>query len=338
MSQIVTGDFAASITEKAHEVSSERYGQRLSDSVIPQVFEVLPTSQMSHGIYHRETMVVRDGVPKERQMGEAIESGSIREELYALCRLRFHARSYDVPREMLEYAKLGGDNALGSIEAWAMGQAREFANERFEAEQQAAAAIFNRGGITAGDPAFDNSVRGIQQDSGGDLCYDSKPLFNLTGNARTAVSGTTFHNGVALTFSDDNLETLENLVADTNGYTENGERLNTAPSILLGGQSQRAAFARVIEARAKAGTANNDANAFMAYQPIIWSYLDDADAWYVGRARTGLRWFQDDKPPVMEFQYDGKRRTDCLFMQSTYGAYVRPSGWRYWGASQFATS
>lgn len=338
MSQIVSGDFAASLIYKAHEVSSERYGERVADSKIPLIFDVQPISMMSDGIFHRESMVVRDGVPEERQMGEAIEPGSMREELYALCRRRFVARSYDIPREMLEYAQMGASNALGSIERWAQNQAAEFSSDRYEAEQRFAASIFNQGAFTAGSDVFDNSVRGVAQDSGGKLCYDSKPLFNLTGNARTAVSGTTFYNAVALDFSGENLGTLENLVADTNGYTENGERLANMPNIIVGGQSQRKAFTEVLEARAKAGTANNDANAFASYTPVIWEYITDADGWAIGKAGYGLRFFQDDQPPTIEFQYDAKRRTDCLFIQSCYGAYVRPSGWRYWGASNLPTS
>lgn len=342
MALILPEDFAESIIYKVVEKTDETYGTLQPRNVIPEIFEVKPISEMNHGHYHQEVLEVRDMNPKAREMGEAVQSGSVREEIRVIHRARWHARTQEIPREMLEYAQMGAGNALGSIEAWAMSQAEEFARERFEVEQQHAANFFNKGGYTAGDTAtFDNTPKGGLADPGGALLYDGVELFNLMGNARTATNGTTYYNHAgALSLSVTNWTTLENLIADTNGYKENGNRLDTIPDCIVYPQALRSLVDQIMETEGRAGTANRDGNAFKPdmYRKILWPYLTDTDGWFLGKARHGLCWWQDDRPPVVEFGYDLKSRTDILLIQSAYGAQVRPGGWRYWGAANTSAS
>jgi len=83
-----------------------------------------------------------------------------------------------------------------------------------------AANIFTYGGYTSGDDVYNNSW-GNETDSAGDLIYDSKPLFALTGAPRTTKGGGTYYNAISTgALSPTNFETLYILVSDTNSYSE----------------------------------------------------------------------------------------------------------------------
>ncbi|MEK9722312.1 MAG: hypothetical protein VW405_02350 [Rhodospirillaceae bacterium] len=334
---ILPGDVAAQIQKRSHEIIGERYGERQVENVIPRLFEVLPVSEMSHGHYHRETLEVAEGYDV-REMGEKIDAKTIREEITALCKLRFVAGYYEIPREMLEYVKLGQDRAFMDMQSWAASKASVFADKRFDTEQTEAAKFFSRGGYTAGDPIFNNTPKGGESDSGGDFPHTGKPLFALTGNNWTNTNGSTYFNSVALNLTATNLGTLENRQADSNGYTQMGERLNTMPNVLWCGQSLRQTAEQIVNARALAGVTDNDANPYSSYEIVIHPYITDTDAWGLGKARTGIRWFQDDRAPTVELGYHPQKRTDCLVIQSAFGLYVRPHGQHYWSASNLSTS
>ncbi len=335
---ILPADFAAKLLYKANEAATERYGDAQVDNVIPEIFEVKPISQMNNGLYHRETLVVRDGVLQERDIGTNVDPGNEREVAYVIHKRRFFARRYAVPFEMAQYVLSMSGNALAAMESWASGKASDFGADRFEAEQIHAASFFNYGGYTAGHAAFDNSIAGVVSDPGGKELYDAVELFNLTGAARSALDGTTYYNAVSLAFSATNLETLDELVGDTNGWSELRYRMNTVPNLIVSGVSLKAEIQRVITAERLAGTANNDANPWTKYKQVVWPFFTDADGWVVGRAKAGLVWWQDDKAPAIDIMPNVTSRTFDLVIQSEFGAQVRPGGWRYWGASQLPTS
>lgn len=349
MSLILPEDFAESTVYKVVEKSDERYGGMQMENVIPRIFKVRPVSEMNHGHYHQEVLEVRDANGKEREIGEAAQSGSVREQIRVIHKLRFFTRYFEIPREILEYVKRGSDRAMSSLQDWALEQAPLFAEERLEVEQTHAAAFFNKGGYTAGAAEFDNTPKGGLADPGGALLYDGVELFNLTGNTRTATNGTTYYNHAgALALTPTNWETLENLIGDTNGYRENGNRLDTTPKAIVYPQALRTRVDQIMETEGRYGTANRDGNAFAAsgrqrgqvlgYDKILWPYLTDADGWFLGSPQKGLVWWQDDSPLKVEFSYDVKSRTDCLLIQSAFGAQVSPGGWRYWGAANTAAS
>lgn len=334
MSLILPGDYAAQATLRAHEVVPEVYEGLMVDNVIPRVAEVMMGSEMSNGLYHRCTQELGDDVPAEREMGTQVDPGNTKEGAHTIIRKRFIAKKYAIPREFFEHGQVGPD----TVQNWAASKASHFAQKRFEAEQLGFWKLFNNGGLTAGHAAFDNSVPDLVSDPGGKLLYDSKPLFNLTGNARTAPNGTTYYNGVALSLTHSNWVTLDNLVADTNGYTETGDRLDTMPNVIIVPTALRHAALAIRDAAGKAGVADNDANTLKSYDVVVVPHLTDADAWFLMKARMGIVYVQDDRPPTVEFKYDADMRTDVMVIQSVTGAGVKPSGWRFIGASNFATS
>ena len=80
--------------------------------------------------------------------------------------------------------------------------------------------MFNNGGALSGDWVL-NGTHTNNTDSSGNLMYDSKPLFNLTGNTRSTKSGGTYYNSVAsLSLTPANFETVYNLHTATNNRDE----------------------------------------------------------------------------------------------------------------------
>ena len=97
-----------------------------------------------------------------------------------------------------------------------------------------AANFFNKGGLTSGASIFNNTITGIVTDPSGDLVYDGKPFFNLTGNQRSAKAhATTYYNGIASALDSSNLQTLYTLMTSTNNRDEKGDIVNITPNILL---------------------------------------------------------------------------------------------------------
>lgn len=336
---ILAADFAANLIFKASEAGSEEYGALMPENFIPKVFNVRPIEQMNSGLYHRETLTIRDDVPPERDPGGDVKTGQIRQERKAMHKRRFAATKYTVPEEHVRYLMGGmGGNAQSMLEAFVRDAGMGWARSRFEAEQKHAAAFFNFGGFLAGHDEFNNSVPGIVDDPGGLLTEDGKPLFALTGNNHVTLGNSSgYFNSVALAFSVANWTTLHNRVGDTNGYSEMGIRVDTVPNLILVPVALDIDVRRVKDADRLAQTANNDANNFRDYVQVVCPYLTDTDAWFLGRKGAGLTWWQGG-PPTVRFQEDAGTLSLVLVMQYEFGAQVSPGAWKFWGGSQLSTS
>lgn len=335
---ILPADLAGAITDNAQESEHEKRRVMESDNLIPRIFEVRPIEQMSHGLYHVSNVRVTDSKLIEREMGGDLTVGNEGEKRFVVAKRRYFERSFILPDELIEHAMMGAGRARDGIEAWAAEHGAIMAEGRMQAEQSHAARFFNEGGYTTApaDSVFNNTINGIIADSGGGLMFDGVELFNLTGNARTALSGSTYYNhGGALSLTATNLKTMLNLVQDTNGYSELGERFDNRCDTLLCGLDVQHEAEQILRTDRLAGTGNNDGNPFGSIRDglVVWPYLTDAGGWYVGKARKGLIWFQGG--PI-DVKFERRGRNVSVSFQAEWGACA--DEWRHWGAANTSAS
>lgn len=147
--------------------------------------------------------------------------------------------------------------------------------------------IFNEGGDLAGDWVFNGTHTG-NSDSSGDLLYDSKPLFNLTGNTRSTKGGGTYYNSVAgLTLTPANFETVYNLHTATNNRDERDNVVkNPADTLLVRPGADRWLADRIVGTNQMPSSQINDINPYYKLVSVIdWDYLTET-AFYIGKRQS----------------------------------------------------
>ena len=180
-------------------------------------------------------------------------------------------------------------------------------SERVEKETLGST-VFNRGGDLAGEWVFNGTHTG-NTDSSGDLLYDSYPLFNVTGNARSTKNGGTYYNSVAsLSLTPANFETVYNLATATNNRDERDRIVkNPVDTLLVEPGAELFKARRIVETtNGLPSSQTNDKNVYEGIvSPMAWDYLDDSSAFYVGkkqskdfqfriRQKAELRFFRDE--------------------------------------------
>jgi len=196
--------------------------------------------------------------------------------------------------------------------------------------------LFNYGGYTAGyHDVFDNSTS-VMTTSYGDLCYDGKPFFNLTGNTRESIGGGTYYNGHALAFSQTNLEIVYNHMVSTNNRNERDQIVDITPDICVFPSVLRFSARRVLESELENWTANNAKNVVRdLVVPVYSQYLTDPNAWALGCKGKGI-WFCDGGEPELDFWEDKETKS---YMASIYWrGNAGVDNWRYWSGSNFPTA
>lgn len=193
-----------------------------------------------------------------------------------------------------------------------------------------AARPFNEGGVTAGDAIFNGSHTG-NTDSSGDLAYDSYPLFNLTGNARSTKGGGTYYNAVAsLALNPENFETIYNLMTKTNNRDERDRIVRMTPDTLLTEPGQDAFLADRIVGTST-GLPNGELNDKNPYYkivtPMFWHYLTDG-AWYVGKKQHPDFQFHERQGTEIRFFRDEINLSYKASVNIRIGAFIK--NWRVW--------
>lgn len=179
------------------------------------------------------------------------------------------------------------------------------------AKEQLGAQVFNDGGDLSGAWVFNGTHTG-NNDASGNLLYDSKPLFNLIGNARSSKGGGTYYNSVAaLAITPDNFVTLYTLHTETNAYDERDEVVeNPCDTVLVKTATDEFAAKRIFNTPSSngiPGSANNDLNPYFGLvdSVIKWRYLKDTSApWYLGKRQSMDFQFHERQQPRIRFFRD----------------------------------
>jgi hypothetical protein len=199
-------------------------------------------------------------------------------------------------------------------------------------KEEYGANILTYGGYTSGDAIYNNTW-GSETDSAGALIYDSKPLFNLTGNTRTTKGGGTYYNAISSgSLSPTTFETLYVLVADTNSYSEQDRRIENKPDTLVTKCGADALMAkRICNSDQLPGGQLNDTNVYKGLcKAIDWGYLTGT-GWYIGKAKSDLMQWHERQKPVIEFFRRQENRGYRASVDCRWGVLLKPGVWRKWG-------
>ena len=196
--------------------------------------------------------------------------------------------------------------------------------------------IFAFGGATSGNAIYENSWANEAQ-TYANLLPDNKPFFNLTGNARTSKGGNTYYNAISSgSLSPANFRTMYNLVADTNSYNEQDQRIANKPDTLMVGTSDDYLTARqMLQAEKLPNSQLNDDNPYKGlvsalYWPfLVWAATDTG--FYVGKAKSPLLQWHNRQKPVLEFFRRTENRGYRASVDARWGVLIKPGAWRVWG-------
>lgn len=201
-----------------------------------------------------------------------------------------------------------------------------------------AARIFNEGGTLSGDWIFNGSWLN-NSDPSGDLMYDSKPFFALSGNNYTHKGGATYYNSVAsLTLSPSNFETIYILHTATNNTTELDRPTKATVDTILTREGTDHLMARRIFETIKGlpGGQLNDKNIYAGMcNPIAWPYITDT-AFYVGKAKHRDFQFHERQTPLIDFFEDKTNKGYKASFIERYGAMLKNRPWTRGGGSSDA--
>lgn len=339
---VMPEDLAGSLRQLAQERAFESYDQH--ESLIPELFDV---RDMTPGRTWEEIQVnTADLKLKEREIGgDTDQSGALQEDYLILGKHRLFERSIMVPEDLVEALPVN-QNAELKIREIIDEQSRIFGEEHALAEEEHAASLFLYGGYTSGHDVFNNTAKGSPADPGGKLLWDGKPHFNLSNNLRTAKSGDTYYNALSgVSFDATQVDALQVLVDNNNAYSNMRRRVKIGVDTCVVGEALKNKARRIFNAAALAGVTDNDANPWAkstegAIRPLVWSFLDDSDAFVLLRAKKGLRWYRPSPkmgPPLdIKTAYQIGNRSWVMSVQAKFCGVV--TNWRYQGAANLPTS
>lgn len=302
-------------------IEAEQY-QQLTP-VYSQIFEVTTMD----GAFEQSTSALGMGKLSERKEGNDITRSNPLEAWTIPHKARTFSDSFEMTQESVEDAN--SSKLANSLQRIAQGWQQGLINTK----EEFAAKFFNFGGYTAGHDVFNNSITGVVTDPTGDLGYDGKPFFALTGNNHPAKSGSTYYNSIAAnTFSAANLKTAYNLMTNTNNYDEKGEKIALRPEIILYPSALRFTVDEVLR---NTDTANIRSSTEGLVKPLEWQYLTDTDGWFLGVPKKGLKWYER-KMPVIDVYQNESNNAFVVKIDARFGAGM--DNWRFWQANAISTS
>lgn len=230
----------------------------------------------------------------------------------------------------------------GEIGKTLQGYAATWGNAIRDEKEIFGANIFTYGGYTSGNAIYQNSW-GSETQTNTNLLPDNKPFFNLTGNTRTTKGGGTYYNAVSSgSISPSTFRTLYVLVADTNAYGEQDQRIMNKPDTLLTKCGDDYLTAKqILESENLPNSQLNDKNIYRGLvQAIDWGYLTGT-AWYIGKRKHDALQWHDRQKPVIEFFRRQENRGYRATVDVRWGVLIKPEAWRLWartGGSYAATA
>ena len=215
-------------------------------------------------------------------------------------------------------------------------EAAQWGREVRIAKETLGARVFNEGGNLSGDFVFNGSFTG-ETDGSGDLCYDGKPFFNLTGNTRTTKGAQTYYNSVAAQYSagaiiPSHFQTLYDLMTATNNRDEMGRvEMNKPDTVLTKPGADYFCAHRILTSEKLANSELNDVNPYKGLIKNIydWDYLDES-AWYIGKAQHEALQFHERMAPEIRFFRHEDTAGYKASIRTRFGIWVKPLAWRNW--------
>ena len=309
------------------------YGFEAYDS-IPTVYDKIFEVEGSDKAYTQSTTVIDAGALVEKPENEQITFENAMEGYTVYGKNRTFAKGIQFSFEAVE------DMEPGKIANLVKNYAQTWAKSAQINKEEFAAKFFLYGGYTAGHDVFNNTITGVITDPTGDLCYDGKPFFNLSGNLRPLYPGATatHYNSIATALSDSALKTAYTLMTSTNNVDSRGRRISLQPDTLVVPSALKFTALNILGATNVVNSANNDLNTAqnLVSNLLEWQYLNsDTDCWFLLKAKFGLK-FHNRMPLTFDFYQDEDTKAYKATAMARWGAHVYD--WRGVVASQVATS
>ncbi len=212
---------------------------------------------------------------------------------------------------------------------------RTWTESDIDAKETLCSRVFNEGGALAGDWVFNGSHEG-QTDPSGDLMYDSKPLFALSGNEFTKKDGSTYYNSIAgLDLDVTTFEQIFNLHTSTIAYDELGRPVNQEVDTLLTQRGSDFNMAKRILQTTEGYPQSqlNDKNIWQGTaSPLDWAYLDDS-AFYMGKRQHEDFQFHERQAPRFSYYEDKKTKGSLADVIERFGVMLKGRPWSRGGGT-----
>lgn len=313
-------------------------GYSAEPTVRDRVFAVKPIDPNGSEFGWRETVVVGDNIPKETLVGENAPERIATEGYVAYGKQRKLSQRMVIPEEIWK-----SPSAEGTIKSMIMDRFGAWAQGFQVAKERAAASVFLRGCIAAGDTAVFNGSYGGPSgavDPNIGFILDGKPFFAASGNGHPlflSSAATPFNLITSAPLSATTLETARVAITSTNAVDDMNNPIVVTPDTLLVPPGLQQTAEVLVGSIQQPGTAQNDINTARGrYNVVVWRYLTDVDGWFIGKAGQGAVFCDSGDPTIETSLPDPANGNITVRMISYYGHYVRD--WRYWFANNIASS
>jgi hypothetical protein len=328
---IVNTDFVEALKKDSYKWYVEEYEK------VPEIFSKIAETASSSNAYEKETVATGGGRLDEKPYGGEYTQISVTEAWTPIIRMREFGNLLPIEGSTMEDIE---KKAGKMVKKWVT----EWAESARQTKEFMVADMLSYGGYTSGhDATFDNSdPGGAWTDSSGDFVYDGNPFFSLSGNERTAKNNDTYYNAFSTkTLNPSGVEDMYELIAETNAYKENGEKVVIMPDLLVvGTPTQEFTARRIIESEQVAGSDHNDKNVIknivtVVRNPFLTSAFKTAGAFVLGKAKKGIKIYSRIEP-AFDFFEDKKSNVFYGRIRLRCGAGV--TNWRYWASNKVPTS
>ena len=294
--------------------------------VKPPRYEDIFDVVQSDAAYEEFTSAIGLGELLEKPEGEDIQADEPMESYTIVCKNRSFARKVKFSYESVSDSKKTANMIGTTVGSW--GRSVPITKEKFYAK------FFNYGAYTAGNDVFNGTITSVVSDSSGDMIYDSAAFFADSHSDRV---GGTYDNYVASTaLTHDNLKTAFTTYTTTNNRDERGEIIDLQPNVLLIPPALKFTAQEILNSTLVSGVFNNTTNVLNnIVQPMEWSYLTDADGWFLGALKMGLM-ATDREDISLDFYKDEENLSYVARVFLRWGGCV--TNWRYWLAHNISQS
>ncbi len=328
MAANVRSDFAKGNIKDGYDYMMDVYDQQTE--IWPQLFE----TKKVDGSFWQRTSVVNNGTWRKTSDNEGFQARAIVEGYTAYAAVFDYTDAVSFSNDTVKDHQKVKDLLKTTAEGW--GKTGPKTREEFYAT------VFNEGGYTAGSWIFNGSVTNVVSDPSGDGVYDGTtaspvPAFNLSSSTRTSKGGASYYNGYSATnLTPDNLKTVYLHMKSVNNREENDTIMSLPVDTLLVPGALALTGAEILDSTLKAWDSTNTTNVMAGkLNLVVWDYLTDTDAWFLGCKKQGIQAL-DRQAPQIDFFQDKKNRCWWATVEMRIG--VLFWNWRFWSGSNFATS
>jgi len=315
------------VNNEGYPLMIDSYGE--IERVAPRIFR---TEQITDDRLYGDkgSVLTGMGMPVARKDKEQFTLDEFRSAYTWYMQTQQWGLAFEISDRMVRAA--GG---VGRVQRLVQEQARSFGKNAALKKEQWVADFLQQGTLTAGNADYFDGSFPENADPYPKFIYDGLPLFD-TAHTITIGASTFANHFPSTTLTHDNLQTVYNTVRSTNNVDERGQKTaQIRPRTLLVPPSMELTARTLVESINKPGGSNNDVNIHNGrFEVVPWELLNDtasSAAWWLGEAQSDSIVIYDSGEPQMDMDYDKKRKTWTITMETHFGITCR--NWRQWACA-----